>query len=403
MQKAWLEFTEADVEEVVEHCFLSISREVVEYGACGDDMTADLKGNMVAGVKLQWETLRRSRMPTTEEMEVVLSGARRRVHQGFSKEAVLRSYRLAGHIIWSFICARAKNNPEAIRQASELVFRYIDHVSVAVDEAFSSEKESLLRSKLQPMQIFIESISHPTAAVDMEIERLATLIGYDTEGPHIAVAVSSAEPQAVLHPALAVNLLSELHRSLPTAASAYLDPNVIFVLQATSTANIGRIVASCFSRVADGRGCKLGVSSPRMGVQGLKTVVHEASRALLVGRIWAPNDSFYRFEELATYDVFKGRDEIANFVRGVVKPFIEFDVERGTQLLQTLIVYYGESMNRKAAAHMLNIHPNTLDYRLRQAEKIATAPINSGDYGFRFQLAARLLPVAGLTGVSRSS
>lgn len=44
MQKAWLEFTEADVEEVAQHCFLSISREVAEYGACGEDMAADLKG-----------------------------------------------------------------------------------------------------------------------------------------------------------------------------------------------------------------------------------------------------------------------------------------------------------------------------------------------------------------------
>lgn len=403
MQKAWLEFTEADIEEVVEHCFLSVCREVAEYGARGEDMAADLRGNMVTAVRLQCETLRRSRMPTAEEMEAVLRNARRRVHQGFSKEAVLRSYRLGGHIIWSFICARAKNNPEAIRQASELAFRYIDHISVAVDEAFSSEKDSLLRSKLQPMQLFIESISNPTAAIETEIERLAKLIGYDSEGPHVAVAISHADSQEVLHPTLSMNLLSELHRSLPAAASAYLSPNVVVVLQATSTANIGRIVSSCFSRVADAPGCKLGVSSPRIGMQGLKNVVHEASRALLVGRIWAPADSLYRSEELAAYDVFKGQDEIANFVRGVVKPFIEFDAERGTQLLQTLMVYYAESMNRKAAAHTLNIHPNTLDYRLRQAEKIASAPINSGDYGFRFQLAARLLPIAGLTVTGRSN
>jgi len=76
---------------------------------------------------------------------------------------------------------------------------------------------------------------------------------------------------------------------------------------------------------------------------------------------------------------------------------------KSIRLLQTLMVYYGESMNRKAAAHALGIHPNTLDYRLRQAERIATAPINSGDYGFRFQLAARLLPIAGLTVAGQSS
>ncbi len=353
MQKDWLEFTEADVEEVVEHCFLSICREVAEYGACGEDMAADLKGNMVTAVRLQCDTLRRSRMPTNEEMEAVLRNARRRMHQGFSKEAVLRSYRLGGHIIWSFICARAKNNPGAIKQASELAFCYIDHISVAVDEAFSSEKDSLLWSKLQPMHLFIESISNPTAAIDTEIEQLAKLIEYEPEGPHVAVAISRADSQEVLHPDFSMNLLSELHRSLPAAASAYLSPNVFVVLHATSTTNIGRIITSCFSRVAGAPGCKLGVSSPRAGMHGLKNVIHESSRALLVGRIWAPSDSLYRSEELAAYDVFKGRDEIANFVRGVVKPFIEFDAERGTQLLQTLMVYYGESMNRKAAAHTL--------------------------------------------------
>lgn len=233
MQQAWLEFTQDDVDEVAQHCFLSIGREVAEYGACGEDEAADIKANMVAGVRLQLETLRRARMPTAEEMEVLLRNARRRVHQGFSKEAVLRSYRLGGHIIWSFICARAKNDPEAIRRASELAFQYIDNISVAVDEAYSSEKDSLLRSKLQPMQIFIESISAPMAATDMEIERLAEIVRYDMAGPHVGLAISPANSNEVLDSALTLDLLSELHRSLPAAASAYFHPNVIVVLTAT--------------------------------------------------------------------------------------------------------------------------------------------------------------------------
>ena len=58
-----------------------------------------------------------------------------------------------------------------------------------------------------------------------------------------------------------------------------------------------------------------------------------------------------------------------------------------------LYTYFTLGMNRAAAARRLEIHPNTLDYRLRQARASYGADLTSTKFAFRLQLAVRLLPL----------
>ncbi|MGW5111614.1 helix-turn-helix domain-containing protein, partial [Nocardia sp. NPDC004123] len=66
------------------------------------------------------------------------------------------------------------------------------------------------------------------------------------------------------------------------------------------------------------------------------------------------------------------------------------DDEATYRVAETLAVYLEENHSRNRAAARLHIHPNTVNYRVRQAESILGHAIGSGDLDLRVALA--LLP-----------
>jgi DNA-binding PucR family transcriptional regulator len=84
---------------------------------------------------------------------------------------------------------------------------------------------------------------------------------------------------------------------------------------------------------------------------------------------------------------------VEGFVHSVLGDFARHDRDGRTDLVRTLCVYFALGMNRKAAATRLGIHPNSLDYRLRQAVRVGGIDVTSAENSFRFQLAIRLLPI----------
>ncbi len=55
---------------------------------------------------------------------------------------------------------------------------------------------------------------------------------------------------------------------------------------------------------------------------------------------------------------------LAQFVEQWLAPLVEYDAEHNTELLHTLNAYFTNNGNMARTAHELNIHRNTLVYRL---------------------------------------
>ena len=54
----------------------------------------------------------------------------------------------------------------------------------------------------------------------------------------------------------------------------------------------------------------------------------------------------------------------------LLAPLEEHDRDNGSELVATLEAFVGVGLARKAAAKSLHIHPNTLDYRLDQINRL---------------------------------
>jgi DNA-binding PucR family transcriptional regulator len=109
-----------------------------------------------------------------------------------------------------------------------------------------------------------------------------------------------------------------------------------------------------------------GIGRPTRGEAGLTTTIQEAERSRTLGSILFPGRRVHEYESVSFFDLFRQGDIVHGFVHAVLSRFADHDRGGRTNLVRTLYVYFMLGMNRRATATRLGIHPNTLDYRLRQ-------------------------------------
>jgi sugar diacid utilization regulator/putative methionine-R-sulfoxide reductase with GAF domain len=85
------------------------------------------------------------------------------------------------------------------------------------------------------------------------------------------------------------------------------------------------------------------------------------------------------------------RADLADFVRGVLGPILDYDREHSTHLLETLNAYLAEDLNLGQTAKRLYCHPKTVRYRLDRARDLTGRDLTSQRNCFDIQLALRMM------------
>ncbi|WP_186578619.1 PucR family transcriptional regulator [Aquibacillus kalidii] len=83
-------------------------------------------------------------------------------------------------------------------------------------------------------------------------------------------------------------------------------------------------------------------------------------------------------------------DNIQEIVKETLRPLIEYDDKRQTDLIYTFIVYNKYKGNVSQTARALNLHRQSLLYRLRNIEKLTNLLLNHSDDYFLLELCVRL-------------
>lgn len=91
--------------------------------------------------------------------------------------------------------------------------------------------------------------------------------------------------------------------------------------------------------------------------------------------------------------------DVGEFVRSTVGHLLDYDEEQGTQLLLTLYHYVLCNGNARATADSLQVHTNTLKYRLRRIEEIAGVRLNDPEAILNLHVALKILRLQGIGGL----
>lgn len=140
---------------------------------------------------------------------------------------------------------------------------------------------------------------------------------------------------------------------------------IIFILTDDKCKNVC-IEEDIIKRITSLCKCKMGISDIDKGIEFVKKAYERAHLSYSIGKIVNKNKKIYNYKDIYVYKVwFSSRTEdIYEYVDEVLKDLIDDKI-----LMKTLDEYFSCNENMKMASRNLNIHYNTLRYRLDQVKE----------------------------------
>lgn len=118
----------------------------------------------------------------------------------------------------------------------------------------------------------------------------------------------------------------------------------------------------------------------------------QAQQAVDLGRVFVRGDGVYVYDEVEIYSLLlqMEREQLTRFVGDRVGALIEYDQEKGTDLLRTLETYLENEQNLARTSRALFIHRNSLKYRLERIKEILGTSDFSGSAALNLGLAIKM-------------
>ncbi|MDQ1515102.1 MAG: hypothetical protein QOE80_932 [Actinomycetota bacterium] len=156
-------------------------------------------------------------------------------------------------------------------------------------------------------------------------------------------------------------------------------------------------------QVRPGLRLSLCLGSAVAAVGALGQSLEEAERALAVARTLEIVDRPLAFEHLGVYRVLLGPNNARDrrdFVDEALGSVVRYDLEHGTDLVDTLRAWVAADYNVGAAASRMFVHANTLKYRLKRIRTLIGGDPSRGDLRLQIELALKMLDLPRLTSIA---
>ncbi len=134
------------------------------------------------------------------------------------------------------------------------------------------------------------------------------------------------------------------------------------------------------------------------GVEGLPKQSAEAEKAVMMGlRLFGPGQLTY-FGDLGVYRLLLtigNTRELREFYQEVLGRLLEHDTRNGGELMRTLEAYFRYQGSPSEMARKIDVHRNTLLYRLRRIQDITGFDLEDSETALALHLALRIQEVLG--------
>jgi sugar diacid utilization regulator len=364
------------LDEITLEALDALTREVPAYAEQSETFLGDVRDQILRNYRANLHVFMEEREVTLEDIAFVRRAALRRARVGFALADYLNAYRVGRQVLWDAILRCAGRSPAAQRAALGLVtpvMRYADFAST------------------QAAHAYIEDQQHVVADADRERRDLLEhlLAGeMPPAGPLVAAAESyGIRDDAPLMVAAAVPVDTPEAGDAARAASAALSrpaPNSLKTLVVVRQAEIVAVPAvapGCDAETVcahlesvqraltrDGMLLAVGISTPARGVSELPRAYAEARGAL---ECVAEGGGLAALPRLSPFEYLARRADptARRLVDERLDAFLAEDRERGGVLIATIRTFAEADLNVRVTAEKLQVHPNTVQYRLGRVEE----------------------------------
>jgi hypothetical protein len=338
--------------EIAGDMLVTLRREVAEYGAAGGDELATLHAHCDDHVDAFLESVRSGRVPRGPAVEFVRQVAERGARDGFELELLLRGYRTNSRTLTRWVGEQASAaTPEGLRAAlavTRMVMEYTDSVSGTLAEAYLRESQRLIAEAGSLQRDLLEDLLAGRSGGAMEARARAAGL---EPGVQLQVAVVAASDLGRAAEAVGHQL------GMARVGGLRVVRHDEMVLVAPAAAPLSQLLGRATARVP----LAAGVSLPLSALGDIPRAHREAQRALAL----APAGGILRLADLTLFDyLLAGADDTARRLGPAGLDRLE------ARLRETLLAYAACDFNVGATARRLQLHPNTVHYRLRRVEQL---------------------------------
>ncbi|WP_415977236.1 PucR family transcriptional regulator [Rhodococcus sp. 077-4] len=302
-----------------------------------------------------------------------------------------RIYRLANEQVWRWLHGLILNmdvtesdRAVAVDLVTTMLMQMADRVISRADQVYEAEREIRLQGAAMARSAAIDEI---LADRNRDVVSLSNRLRYNLNRDHVGIIVStdgkSGGPTAPdlteIVVAIARANAAESYLSHPLGAHEVAG---WFALRRSAR---GEVVVDEGGRLNRLAGVRVAVGDAMSGLEGFRSTHEQARRARSVadlsGAAGSSSVTHYRDVALIALCV-NDIEHAARFVAHTLGR-LAGDDEAMRQRARTLGVYLSLNRSRAATASALSVHPNTVSYRVRQAEEalgrtIEVEPVHLG-------------------------
>jgi PucR family transcriptional regulator, purine catabolism regulatory protein len=252
-----------------------------------------------------------------------------------------------------------------------------------------------------------------TPADDDLLATRAQQSGFDTTSPYVvAIFRASSRSGAALPLESLISLVRDdlLRRQMNGAVGQYVDVIVaLYPLEnATQTPRVRRLVDEVREQLASRTPSGLvgsGISRPANSLSGLREAYREAKDAVSIANELGDREQTTFYGDLKLFQLLlalkeRNLDQMRRFYKETLGLLVEHDEGKKGDLIRTLNGFFAANGNLAKAASDLNVHRNTLVYRLERIAELTDMNLDDPDNRLILHLALKIQRV--LATLSRS-
>jgi PucR family transcriptional regulator, purine catabolism regulatory protein len=235
----------------------------------------------------------------------------------------------------------------------------------------------------------------------------AKRVGFDLEGGWIAIALApddSGEENPEDGPAEmrlrqlrgAVERIVRAGSGDRLNAASHRASDAVTLFQSVAVnapgLDVRRLVDRAYRDVARVTPVRAGVSDVHSGPTSFRESSREAAEALRLGRELSPSRSVTYFYDLGVHRLLlelKATDPLHAFHDHLLGRLSDYDRGKNADLVATLAAWL-QGPNGSAVAKRLNLHRNTLNYRIRRVGEITGLDLEDSEVRFALRLALKI-------------
>jgi hypothetical protein len=313
--------------------------------------------------------------PREDRVKLFRHLGRLEVAQGRSVDTLQSAYRIGARVAWRRIAefGQSVNLPVVtICQLAEAVFDYIEEISVLSLEGYASAQARAAGAMERRRRRLLELLlSEPPVALQTLTELAATANW--TLPAHVVAIALDRQDSAYSLPSLDDDVLEDLEAAEPC-------------LLLDAAGNHLR----CLHEQLPGWRVVVG---PPVRISEASTSLRLARRALtLVQRgIIPPAPVISTTDHLSTLWLMTDEFLARELAERTLAPFAGLTVKQRARLSETLLAWLETSGSAPEIAGLLNVHPQTVRYRLHQLEALFGTRLNDPDDRFHMAISLRAM------------